>query len=60
MSRFSHHYEYYYFTLTSLESKRMKILQRGPLSEEEDYRLTEIDAEMAMYSRFLAQLDSLA
>jgi hypothetical protein len=60
MSRFSHHYEYYNFLLDVLERRRMKILQRGPLSEEEDYRLTEIDAEMAMYSRFLVQLDSLA
>jgi len=51
------HIEYYTFLCEKLMKERMKITQRGRLSEEEDMRLNEIDAELAMYQRFINQFN---
>lgn len=45
--------EYICFKLSMLNRERSTILQRGALSEEQDDRLTEIDAEVSLYLRFL-------
>jgi hypothetical protein len=45
--------EYICFKLSVLNRERATIIQRGMLSEEQDDRLSEIDAEISLYNRFL-------
>lgn len=45
--------EYICFKLSMLNRERATIIKRGALSEEQDDRLTEIDAEISLYRRFL-------
>ena len=45
--------EYICFKLSILDRERTTLIQRGTLSEEQDDRLTEIDAEISLYQRFL-------
>lgn len=49
--------EYISFKLNALDRERTTLIQRGTLSEEQDDRLTEIDAEISLYQRFLHDQD---
>lgn len=51
-----HYVEYYTFLCQQLTKERMRITSRGRLSDEEDVRLTEIDAELALYTKFMNAL----
>lgn len=54
----NHYYEYYTFLTQLLTKERMCIISRGRLSDEEDRRLTEIDAELDLYQRFLKEYNN--
>ena len=50
--------EYYEFQITYLEKKRMKIVQRGPLSEYEDMTLYNIDDTIKFWTDKIKSLYS--
>jgi hypothetical protein len=53
---YEYEHEYISFKLQVLDKERATIIRRGTLSDEQDMRLNEIDAEISLYMRFLNDL----